>query len=69
MLPLLRHLLVAYGYRGATTFGFVDPVLLEPFGPGTQPLIPVNPISAGMVMMRSSLWPGLVKALQRNLSR
>lgn len=68
-LPLLRRLLVARGYQEAITFSFIDPVLFELFDPGTQPLTLANPISADMAAMRSSLWPGLVKALQHNLNR
>ena len=68
-LPLLRRLLVARGYQEAITFSFIDPALFELFDPGTQPLTLANPISADMAAMRSSLWPGLVKALQHNLNR
>ena len=68
-LPLLRRLLVARGYQEAITFSFIDPVLFELFDPGTQPLTLANPISADMAAMRSSLWPGLVKALQHHLNR
>ncbi|MCR3828308.1 phenylalanine--tRNA ligase subunit beta, partial [Pseudomonas aeruginosa] len=53
----------------AITFSFIDPALFELFDPGTQPLTLANPISADMAAMRSSLWPGLVKALQHNLNR
>ncbi len=65
-LPLLRRLLVARGYQEAITFSFIDPALFELFDPGTQPLTLANPISADMAAMRSSLWPGLVKALQHS---
>lgn len=68
-LPLLRRLLVARGYQEAITFSFIDPALFELFDPGTQPLTLANPISADMAAMRSSLWPGLVKALQHNLNQ
>lgn len=39
------------------------------FNPGVEPLLLANPISNDMAAMRSSLWPGLVKALQHNLNR
>jgi len=68
-LPALRRLLVARGYQEAITYSFIDPKLFELFNPDTQPLLLANPISADMAAMRSSLWPGLIKALQHNLNR
>lgn len=68
-LPALRRLLVARGYQEAITYSFIDPKMFELFSPGVEPLLLANPISADMAAMRSSLWPGLVKALQHNLNR
>ncbi len=68
-LPALRRLLVARGYQEAITYSFIDPKLFELFTPGVEPLLLANPISSDMAAMRSSLWPGLVKALQHNLNR
>ena len=68
-LPALRRLLVARGYQEAITYSFIDPKLFALFSPGVQPLQLANPISADMAAMRSSLWPGLVKALEHNLNR
>lgn len=68
-LPALRRLLVARGYQEAITYSFIDPKLFELFSPGQSPLLLANPISADMAAMRSSLWPGLVKAMQYNLNR
>ncbi|WP_312484635.1 phenylalanine--tRNA ligase subunit beta [Stutzerimonas nitrititolerans] len=68
-LPALRRLLVARGYQEAITYSFIDPKLFELFTPGQAPLLLANPISADMAAMRTSLWPGLVKALQHNLNR
>jgi phenylalanyl-tRNA synthetase beta chain len=68
-LPALRRLLVARGYQEAITYSFIDPKLFELFNPGVAPLQLANPISADMAAMRSSLWPGLVKALAHNLNR
>jgi phenylalanyl-tRNA synthetase beta chain len=68
-LPALRRLLVARGYQEAITYSFIDPKWFELFNPGVEPLLLANPISADMAAMRSSLWPGLVKALQHNLNR
>ena len=68
-LPLLRRLLVARGYQEAITYSFIDPKLFDLFSPDMKPLQLANPISADMAVMRASLWPGLVKALQYNLNR
>ena len=68
-LPALRRLLVARGYQEAITYSFIDPKLFELFNPGVAPLQLANPISADMAAMRSSLWPGLVNALEHNLNR
>ncbi|WP_333985389.1 phenylalanine--tRNA ligase subunit beta [Ectopseudomonas khazarica] len=68
-LPALRRLLVARGYQEAITYSFIDPKLFELFAPGVESLQLANPISADMAAMRSSLWPGLVKALEHNLNR
>ncbi len=68
-LPALRRLLVARGYQEAITYSFIDPQLFALFTPGVEPLMLANPISSDMAAMRSSLWPGLVKAVQHNLNR
>jgi phenylalanyl-tRNA synthetase beta chain len=68
-LPALRRLLVARGYQEAITYSFIDPKLFELFSPGVEPLQLANPISSDMAVMRSTLWPGLIKALQHNLNR
>ena len=68
-LPALRRLLVARGYQEAITYSFIDPKLFKLFTPGQAPLLLANPISADMAAMRTSLWPGLINALQYNLNR
>ena len=68
-LAALRRLLVARGYQEAITYSFIDPKFFELFSPGVVPLQLANPISADMAVMRNSLWPGLIKALQHNLNR
>ena len=68
-LPELRRLLVARGYQEAITYSFIDPKWFDLFNPGVEPLLLANPISNDMAAMRTSLWPGLVKALQHNLNR
>ncbi|WP_290650468.1 phenylalanine--tRNA ligase subunit beta [Aquisalimonas sp.] len=71
VLPLarLRHVLVDRGYQEAVTFSFVEPRLQELLDPQHAPVPLANPISADMAVMRTSLWPGLVKAAVHNRHR
>lgn len=65
----LADMLAARGYQEVVTYSFVDPELQAQLFP-EQPALPLsNPISSELSVMRVSLWPGLVQALQRNLSR
>ncbi len=68
-LSVLRNTLVARDYFEAICYSFVDESLLKSFEPEAQPVSLQNPISADMSAMRTSLWPGLVTALQYNLNR
>lgn len=68
-LPLLRRLLVARGYQEAITYSFIEPELFNAFHPELKALTLANPISAELSVMRASLLPGLLKALQHNLNR
>ncbi|NGP54635.1 phenylalanine--tRNA ligase subunit beta [Thioalkalivibrio sp. XN8] len=65
----LADVLVARGYQEVVTYSFVDPALQARLFPGTEALPLANPISSELGVMRVSLWPGLVHALKRNLSR
>lgn len=68
----LRHLrrhLSARGYREAITYTFVEPKLQALFDPELEPVALSNPISADMAVMRTSLLPGMVSAVQRNINR
>lgn len=65
----LKRLLVDQGYQEAITMSFVEPGLLARFDPECQPLALANPISADLSVMRSTLWAGLVKALEYNQNR
>ncbi len=67
-LAALRGHLVARGYQEAITYSFIDPQLQQLFG-GPSPVSLKNPISADMGVMRTSLLPGLVKALLHNINR
>ena len=68
-LPVLRRLLVARGYQEAITYSFIEPELFSAFHPELKALTLANPISAELSVMRASLLPGLLKALQHNLNR
>jgi phenylalanyl-tRNA synthetase beta chain len=65
----LRRHLSARGYREAITYSFVDPKVQQLFDPQLTPVALSNPISADMAVMRTSLLPGLVAAVQRNTNR
>ena len=61
--------LAARGYQEAITFAFVDPDVQRALF-GAQPMIEiVNPIAAELAVMRSSLWPGLLRVARENLRR
>jgi phenylalanyl-tRNA synthetase beta chain len=65
----LRDVLVERGYEEAITYSFVDAELQRMLDPKQEALALENPISADMSVMRTSLWPGLVRTLQQNLNR
>lgn len=65
----LRALLVDRGYWEAITYSFVSPRLQEWLDPDQTPLALANPISSDLSVMRTSLWPGLLQALQYNQNR
>ncbi|MCP5302641.1 MAG: phenylalanine--tRNA ligase subunit beta [Pseudomonadales bacterium] len=68
-LSQMRRLLLARGYFEAITYSFVDPKLQAQFDHSDQGITLANPISADMSVMRTSLWPGLIQALQYNQNR
>ncbi len=65
----LRNALVDRGYREAITYSFVDETTQALLDPQHPPVAVANPISSEMSVMRTSLWPGLVKAAAFNLNR
>jgi phenylalanyl-tRNA synthetase beta chain len=65
----VADMLAARGYQEVVTYSFVDPELQSALFPGAHSLALTNPISSELGAMRVSLWPGLVHALRRNLSR
>lgn len=65
----IRSLLTARGYQEAITYSFIDPRWSQAFDPENQPIALANPISADLAVMRTSLLPGLAKALSHNQKR
>ena len=65
----LRSALVDRGYQEAIGYSFVAPDLQAGLDPDCPALQLANPISADLAVMRTSLWPGLVRALQHNRNR
>ena len=65
----LRAVLVQRGYQEAITYSFVDAGDQQQLDPEQRPLPLANPITSDMAVMRTSLWPGLMQALEHNLNR
>lgn len=68
-LDSVRRQLIAKGYQESITYSFVEPKLQQLFDTSDNKIVLKNPISADMAEMRTSLWPGLIGALQHNLNR
>ncbi|GAA0690377.1 phenylalanine--tRNA ligase subunit beta [Marinobacterium maritimum] len=68
-LQSLRRHLVARGYQEAITYSFIESELQKSFDDQHDAIALANPISAEMAVMRTTLWPGLAKALQYNQHR
>jgi len=65
----LAAALAAREYHEAICYAFVDPRLLETWQLDTSAIPLVNPLSADLAVMRTSLLPGLAEALKRNRNR
>ncbi len=61
--------MVSRGYFEAVTYSFVAPELQETLLPDAVSPVLANPISSDLSVMRASLFPGLVRALEYNLNR
>ncbi|WP_339675801.1 phenylalanine--tRNA ligase subunit beta [uncultured Zhongshania sp.] len=68
-LPLVRQQLVARGYQEAITYSFIDPAMHAALSEGDVGVELLNPISADMSIMRTSLLPGLLKTAMHNAKR
>jgi len=65
----IRQCLITQGYFEAITYSFIDSESGAFIAPIRAPQILSNPISADMSTMRTSMWPGLIRAAHYNLSR
>jgi len=61
--------LVDRDYQEAITYSFISPDMAALVTPRAAPIELANPISADMSIMRASLVPGLLGAMQHNLAR
>ncbi|WP_148254070.1 phenylalanine--tRNA ligase subunit beta [Aidingimonas lacisalsi] len=68
-LSRLRRQMVDRGYQEAISYSFVSPELQRMLFPDAVSPALANPISNDMSVMRVSLFPGLIKALEYNLNR
>jgi phenylalanyl-tRNA synthetase beta chain len=68
-LARLHDLLSDRDYQEAITYSFVDPAMQAAMDPEAEPIMLRNPIAADLAVMRSSLWPGLLRAAMHNLNR
>ena len=64
----LRQTLVARDYNEAITYSFVDPAAQKLFS-DEEPVELTNPLAENLSVMRTSLLPGLMAALQFNANR
>ncbi len=64
-----KDALIQRGFQEVITYSFVDPAFQQALDPERKPLALANPISAELAVMRTSLWPGLVKAMIYNQKR
>ncbi len=65
----IARLLADRGYQEAVTYSFVDKESQQRINPGLEPLPLVNPISSELAVMRTSIWPGLLKTVEYNQKR
>ena len=65
----LSDTLIDRGYLEAITYTFVEPALLKQVEPRVEPLPLLNPISADLGVMRTTLLAGLFSTARHNLNR
>ena len=64
-----RNVLVSRGYQEAITYSFVPSEVESLLSPSQEQIELSNPISEELAIMRSSLWSGLIPALDKNVKR
>jgi phenylalanyl-tRNA synthetase beta chain len=67
--PNLANCLTTRGYRDVITYSFVDSKLQKLLEPERVAVSLSNPLSKDMSVMRTNLWPGLVRTAQYNINR
>ncbi|ORU90885.1 MAG: phenylalanine--tRNA ligase subunit beta [Cycloclasticus sp. symbiont of Poecilosclerida sp. M] len=65
----VKDLLVDLGYQEAVTYSFTDEALLQKLTPNAEFYRLQNPISSDMSVMRTTLWAGLLMAVESNLKQ
>ena len=65
----IGHLLADRGFQEVITYTFIDKGSQQLIDPALEALPLVNPISADLSVMRTSLWPGLLKTVEYNQKR
>jgi phenylalanyl-tRNA synthetase beta chain len=66
----IRRVLSNIGYQEVLTYSFVEPELEASLSRNAEDAIVLaNPISQDMSVMRSGLWPGMLKTLKHNQNR
>lgn len=65
----IRQTLLRCGYQEVITYSFVEPKLQQLLDPLRTPVTLANPIASDMSVMRTGLWPGMMKTLLHNLNR
>lgn len=64
-----RRALCSLGFQEVITYSFIDKKTQNLFDPDISPKELLNPMTAEMSVMRTSLWPGLVQTLLYNQNR
>ncbi len=64
-----RQALLLRDYQEVITYSFIDPDWQRLVDPEQSAIALSNPISTEMAVMRTSLWPGLLKTLDHNRKR
>jgi len=68
-LDRIKDLLVDLGYQEAITYSFTDEAALKHLTPNEDVYRLKNPISADLSVMRTTLWAGLLRAMDANIKR